>query len=371
MASMNEKDYYALLGVEHDATKDQIRRAFQRKAAKLHPDVNKAPDAEERFKEISEAYAVLSDETKRSRYDAMRSGNPFAAAATGNPSQGSYGSSPYGAGPFGGSPFGWGFPFDMGTTSRRSSRSRAYRPRAGADVSVQIDIDDTEARDGIKRGLTYQHYVSCDACHGKGSVESAHATTCPTCGGSGHIGVDLGGIFGMGVLEMDCPECEGTGQVVADPCEVCGGSGRVLSASEVVIDIPAGSHDGDVIRIQGKGNAGTNGEAPGDFVCRIGVPSERLSAREAMGMQILGFDIPFIILGILTQALLAYTPMIVTLLLMACIMSFSGGIKHTRGWWRSASRALANGVSTGLVFALVVFMTFSCSASLGRSGYMG
>ena len=127
MASMNEKDYYAILGVSKDASTDEIRKAFQQKARKLHPDVNKAPDAEERFKEVSEAYAVLSDEQKRSRYDAMRSGSPFGAPAYGGGSQG------YGvpADPFGGAdPFGWGFPFGGGayrrTSARRSQIGRAH-----------------------------------------------------------------------------------------------------------------------------------------------------------------------------------------------------------------------------------------------------
>ena len=272
MAAMNEKDYYAILGVESSATTDEIRRAFQKKARKLHPDVNKAPDAEEKFKEVSEAYAVLSDESKRKRYDAMRSGSPFAGSGFGGSYGGSYGG-PAGAG----SPFGWGFPFGGAGQAQSGTRSRSYNPRAGADVVYELTLDDEAAKSGTKRGVTYQRYVACEACSGHGSVESEHAETCPTCGGSGHIHVDLSGIFGFGVVEMGCPECEGTGKVVANPCESCGGSGRVLSASEVVVEVPAGSHDGDEIRLEGKGNAGTNASSAGDFVCRVRVPSEQMS----------------------------------------------------------------------------------------------
>ena len=155
---MNEKDYYAILGVDKDATTDDIRRAFQKKARKLHPDVNKDPGAEERFKEVSEAYAVLSDDAKRRRYDALRSGSPFAGYAS---PAGSAGGG-YGGSPFGDFPFGWGFPFGGGYGRGRgepSARSRAYNPRAGADVSVRLDLDGDVAARGVRRGVTYQRYV--------------------------------------------------------------------------------------------------------------------------------------------------------------------------------------------------------------------
>ncbi len=367
---MNEKDYYAILGVEQDSSTEQIRRAFQQKARKLHPDVNKEPDAEERFKEVSEAYAVLSDEGKRHRYDAMRSGDPFASAAGyGSPSGSSSG--PY-AGGYGGFPFGWGFPFsDVAQRGRSAQRSRSYNPRVGADVTVQLDLDDESARKGVRRGVTYQRYVGCDVCHGKGSVRSDHAETCPTCGGSGHMSVDLTGVFGFGVMEVECPECEGTGKVVSDPCPGCGGSGRVLSASEVVVEVPAGSHDGDEVRIPGMGNAGTNGRAAGDFVCRVGVASERLSQRQASGFHSLGLAVPFLVLGALTNTLGSVALVILMLVGFGTFLAFGEGLSHARAWWRSGLRSLANGVSSGLVFALFMVMMFSCGAGLGSAGYRG
>ena len=351
MASMNDKDYYAILGVEKDASTDDIRKAFQQKARKLHPDVNKEPDAEERLKEVSEAYAVLSDPDKRKRYDAMRSGNPFAGAGTGAPTQPGGYADPFG---FGGNPFGWG-PFG-GTSSR--GRSRAYRPRAGADVVYELTLDAQTAADGVRRGVTYQRYASCDVCHGSGSVESDHPATCPTCGGRGHITVDTG-LFG--VMAMTCPECEGTGRVVADPCSACGGSGRTLSASEVVVDVPAGTHDGDEIRVPGMGNAGTNGSEAGDFVCRVCVPEERLTRRQASGFNLIGFALPFLAFGLFAGTLSSLVVFIVLLVVFGGYFVVRDGIKGSARWWRNAGVAVLNGISNGFFMALFIAMMFSCT----------
>lgn len=354
MASMTEKDYYAILEVEHDATDEQIRKAFQKKARKLHPDVNKAPGAEERFKEVSEAYAVLSDKDKRRRYDAMRSGSPF----------GGYGGSPRQpqGDPFDGmGGFGWGFPFGgMGNvgSAGASGRNRSYNPQAGGDVTYQMDVDDKQAREGCKRGVTYQRYVSCEACHGAGSVTADHAKTCPTCGGTGRISLDLASLFGFfGVINIVCPECEGSGRVVADPCEVCEGTGRVLSASEVVVEVPAGSHDGDAIRIKGMGNAGTNGSSAGDFVCRVGVPSERLSPRAAQGFQMIGFALPFLLVGLMLNALLSLALIVAVPLGVGVwlVASSGGGLLHHGGrWWANAGRYLVNGLMNGVTVAVFI-----------------
>ncbi len=355
MAAMNEKDYYAILGVDKDATTEQIRKAFQQKARKLHPDVNKEPDAEERFKEVSEAYAVLSDEGKRRRYDAMRSGSPFGGAP------GGYGSPAGTAGGYADDPFGWGFPFGGAYTSRRTTtRSRAYNPKEGSDIIYEVTIDDDDAAKGYHRGMTYQRYVTCDACHGHGSVEHTQAVTCPTCGGTGHMTVDLASLFGFGVVEMTCPECEGTGRVVEDPCDVCGGSGRVLSASEVVIDIPAGTHDGDVVRIAGMGNAGTNGKTAGDFVCKVALPSERLTGRQAMGFWILGALVPVFLLTLVS----GYTqPFLLAGIFVGIFMVVRDGIKTSRGWWNNAARSAMGGLQMGvwlLVLNLPLLMMRSC-----------
>ena len=368
MASMNEKDYYDILGVDKDATTDQIRKAFQQKARKLHPDVNKEPDAEERFKGVSEAYAVLSDADKRKRYDAMRSGNPFAGASTGSPAgYGSYGDPFGGAGPFGWGPFGAGY----NTGAGRSGRSRSYKPRAGKDVVFEVNISAEKAKEGCRRGVTYQRYVSCDACGGQGSVRSERAETCPTCGGSGRMEVDLSGIFGVGVMTMECPECEGSGKVVVDPCDVCGGSGRVLSASEAVIDVPANSHDGDEVRREGMGNAGTNGEAAGDFVARVVVPEERLTASATRGFYLVGFALPFLVFGAIAGTLSSVSLFVAVFIVLGLFMGFREGVRKSPRWWRHVAEAIGNGVSSGIVLALFFTAMVSCSTGLGHSGYMG
>ena len=225
MATMNEKDYYEILGVSKDATSRDIQKAFQQKARKLHPDVNKEPDAEEKFKEVSEAYAVLSDEQKRARYDAMRSSNPFAGAPTASPYGGGYaGNTGYG------NPFEGGFPFGGAWGQQRRGQA-AYNPENGANVVVDIKLDAKEAKGGARKTVRYTRFDTCGHCGGSGSVSSEHAHTCPSCGGRGHIDVDLSFLFGAGTFQSVCPECGGSGKVVADPCPDCGGSGRTRVTS--------------------------------------------------------------------------------------------------------------------------------------------
>ena len=367
MASMTEKDYYKILGVSQDASTDEIRKAFQQLARKLHPDVNKEPDAEERFKEVSEAYAVLSDPDKRKRYDAMRSGAPFA-------STGGYGYSPsgYSGGYSTSDPFGWGWPFSsVRTSTTTTTQARGYKPRAGADVEYDLHLSADSAQKGVRRGVTYQRYASCNVCSGKGSVSSDTPITCPTCKGTGRMTLDLTSMLGFGVIEMECPECSGAGRVVADPCSACGGSGRVLTASEVVIEIPAGSHDGDEVRVANMGNAGTNGEATGDFVCRVGVEGERLGTAQAGGFRTIGFAIPFIVSGLLTGSLWTIILFIVLMIFSGGFAAFKDGLKHPARWWKNAFSQLLKGASQGLIFALFMTLLFTCSSGLGTRGYMG
>ncbi len=355
MASMNEKDYYAILEVDEKATTDEIRKAFQKKARKLHPDVNKEPDAEERFKEVSEAYAVLSDDNKRKRYDAMRSGVPFGGGVYPGGSGGGYA---------GGSPFGEGFPFG-GSWSGQKTMPRSYRPRVGADVVCDMELDAKDAKSGVRRGITYQRFVACDVCHGSGSVEHTQPITCPTCGGAGRMKVDLGGmgLFGIGYFEVTCPECEGAGKVVADPCSSCGGSGRVLAASEVVVEIPPDSHNGTEVRVEGKGNAGTNGMESGDLICRVGVAEERLSTAQTSGFRFIGFSIPFIVIGILQPVLIAMTVIGVVMAAMGIVMVVREGLRANGRWWAQAGTAVVAGASSGLIVGLLLmfsgpFLTF-------------
>ena len=361
---MTEKDYYKILGVSESATTDEIRKAFQQLARKLHPDVNKEPDAEERFKEVSEAYAVLSDPEKRKRYDAMRSGMPFAGS-------GGYSQTSYSGGYSSGDPFGWGFPFTGGYSSATTTRARGYRPRAGADVQYDLNLTSEAAQAGVRRGVTYQRYVSCGVCSGSGSVTSDHPVTCPTCNGTGRMSLDLTSMLGFGVIEMECPECGGAGRVVVDPCSACGGSGRVLSASEVVVEVPAGSHDGDEVRVEKMGNAGTNGEAAGDFVCRVGVEGERLYPQQAAGFRTIGFAVPFIVVGLLTHSLWTILLFIALMVISGGFAAFRSGLKHPARWWKNAFAQIIKGASQSAIFAVFMLLLFSCSSGLGTRGYMG
>lgn len=373
MSAMNDKDYYAILGVEKTATTEEIRRAFQKKAVKLHPDVNKEPGAEERFKEVSEAYAVLSDPDKRRHYDQMRA-NPFAGG--GMPTQPQGGSYGYGGGS--GDPFGWGFPFGGGASpfggpysgGSSSRRSHAYNPKVGADIVYDLNLSAAEAKEGVSKGVTYQRYDTCAACHGSGSTSSGGSVTCPTCGGTGHVAVDLSWIFGAGAMEMECPECEGTGRVVAEPCERCGGSGREISASEVVVEVPAGSHDGREVRVRGKGNVGTNGREAGDFVCRVCVAEERLDPRSSTGFQLLGFLAPFYVFGLAAGVLASVAAVCLIPLVIALFLVVGGGLLG-RGstWWASAGRSFRHGAASGVVIALFTIALMSCSSALGTASY--
>ena len=365
MASMVEKDYYEILGVASDATSEQIRRAFQAKARELHPDVNKEADAEERFKEVSEAYAVLSDDSKRKRYDAMRSGNPFAGGSWQPQSaQGSWSA--------GGSsadwPFGW--PFSGSYTSSSSRRPRAYRPRAGADIVYSVSLSADEARNGCRKAVSYQRYETCPECGGAGSHTPGKTETCPSCSGAGRIDVDLQDVLfglglGVGVMSMQCPECEGTGQVIADPCDRCGGSGRVASASEQVIEIPAGSYDGSIVRLAGQGNAGTNASASGDLVCQVAVPSERLSPLQSGGFQMLGYTLALVVLGFVMNALQSMGFVIALPLVMGSYFVLRHGITgHGSLWWRSALRSVRAGFINGAFLALIMASMARCSSSV-------
>lgn len=365
MAGMNEKDYYAILGVEKDATAKEIQKAFQQKARKLHPDVNKEPDAEERFKEVSEAYAVLSDEQKRARYDAMRSGNPFAGGTPGAPAGygGGYSGGYTDFGGFGG----FGFPFGgMGgfSSQRRRRSASAYNPAMGADVVVEVKLSREQARDGARVAVKYPRYEACDNCHGSGSVASEHHKTCPTCGGTGSIAVDLG-MLGMGQARMVCPECGGSGQVVADPCPVCGGEGRTRVQAEAVVEFPPSTHDGDQVRMKARGNAGTNGGEAGDLVGRAYVAAERMEGRARSGFYMVGLVLPFLVFSAFSGTLSVFMTICAIPLLLGIFMIASDDVLHRSVlWWKRGLQIMVSGVSNGLFFALISVWLTSCTQSL-------
>lgn len=363
---MTEKDYYEILGISSSATTDEIRKAFQKKARVLHPDVNKEPDAEERFKEVSEAYAVLSDDAKRRRYDVMRQGGfrPSPTQRQGAP-QNPYGGSSAGF-PFGGFPFPFG-----GFATRRRTAERAYKPEVGANVVVEVALSAEEAKQGVAKNVSYQRYVACDVCHGTGSEGAEASHRCPTCGGSGRINVDLadvlGGLgMGFGTMVMECPECQGSGRVVSDPCRVCSGTGRVLTTTELRVDIPKGSHDGSEVRIASMGNAGTNGEAAGDFVARVVVATERVGARSAQGFSSIGLALAICLAGLVVMGpTMAFGLVAIVAAVPFCYGVYQivrGGVSgHPGIWWKRGGATIVRGISEGLVIAIFLVLFMSCT----------
>lgn len=247
-----------MLGVGRDADAKTIKRAFLKKARTLHPDVSDEPDAEERFKEVNEAYSVLSDDTKRANYD--RYGDP---------------NGPAGFGGMGGMDDFFGGGFDMADLfsdffGGRASGAGRVRTR-GRDMSVTLTISLEQAASGFERTITYDRLAPCEDCGGTGSVDGEPPVTCPECGGTGYVVGWQHTILGRMQTQTTCPECHGTGQVIEHPCETCDGQGRTPSREKVKIAIPAGVDTGAQLVVEGAGEAGIRGDAAGDLVVRIDV----------------------------------------------------------------------------------------------------
>lgn len=239
------KDYYEILGVSRDANHAQIKKAFYERARILHPDVNNAPDAEAQFKELNEAYAVLSDERKRTNYD--RFGDPDASSFD----------------LF--SDFGMSSVFQDFFGANQDSHISAQ----GRDMVYRAQISLQEAACGTWIKVEYAHEVACETCGATGSQSKEVATTCSRCGGRGSVISTVNSVFGTMQTQVVCPECEGLGTTIADPCPVCGGSGRVEQQEETEISCEPGITSGARIRIEGKGEAGLRGAQSGDLYVEV------------------------------------------------------------------------------------------------------
>ena len=275
-----EKDYYKVLGVSSDAKPDEIKKAFRKLARENHPDQNQNnPAAEQRFKDISEAHSVLSDEKKRKEYDEARSlfgGGGFRFPGGGQgPSMEDLFRNAGGSGAGGnnisdlfGNLFG-------GTSSRRTTTTRG--PRRGQDIEGEATIDFTDAVSGVTVTMQTVSDEACAACSGTGAKSGTLPKVCPTCQGSGMQTSTSGGVF---AVSEPCHDCRGRGLIVEEPCPVCGGSGRGRSTKSMQVRIPAGVTDGQRIRIKGKGGAGENGGAPGDLYVLVHVRPHKLFGRK-------------------------------------------------------------------------------------------
>ena len=271
-----ERDYYATLGVAKEATADEIKRAYRRLARELHPDANpNDPEAERRFKEVGEAYAVVGDAERRREYDELRR---LGASGFGGGFPGGF---PGGAGGFPGG-FGGADLGDLlgqmfgggGGAGGRGPRGRG-RPRRGADVETDVHLAFEDALEGVSTTIALTGDAPCDACRGTGAADGRR-TACPTCGGRGETVVDQG----MFSFAQPCARCGGAGTVVESPCRTCRGSGRVSRQRRLQVRIPAGVRDGAVVRIAGRGAPGRDGGPAGDVLVRVRVaPHPRFGRR--------------------------------------------------------------------------------------------
>ena len=259
---MPNKDYYATLGLDKNASADDIKRAYRKLAKQYHPDVNKEPGAEEKFKEINEAYDVLGDEQKKARYDQYGSADPNAGfGGFGGGFEGFQG------GGFGG--FDDIFSAFFGGGSRRGGASNQAQP--GQDVEKSLNITFEEAVYGCKKRIRVAAEEECMQCGGTGAFSKSDIKTCDKCKGQGRVFIRQQTIFGSSTVQTNCPDCGGTGKTITKKCPNCGGKGRVKTTKDIEINIPAGIQTGMTMRLEGKGPAGYNGGPNGDlyikFVC--------------------------------------------------------------------------------------------------------
>jgi molecular chaperone DnaJ len=252
---MPSRDYYATLGVPPNASADDIKKAYRRLARQLHPDVNPSAEAQERFKEVTAAYEVLSDPQKREIVDL--GGDPL------SPGGGMGGNT----GPFGG--FADIMDAFFGGAAGGGGRGPRSRIRPGADALLHIDLDLHEAAFGTTRDLTIDTAVLCTVCNGAGTAPGTHPETCGTCGGRGEVQSVQRSFLGQIVTARTCPECHGVGTRIRHPCPDCAGEGRVRARRTLTVKIPPGVSDGLRIRHSGEGEVGPGGGPPGDLYVEI------------------------------------------------------------------------------------------------------
>jgi molecular chaperone DnaJ len=258
-----ERDYYELLGIARGATGAEIKKAFRKLARELHPDVNKEADAQERFRAVAEAYEVLSDAERRRLYD-------------------QYGHAGLKRGGYAPTDFAFSNLSDIFSAffgDDLFARNRGGRARGG-DVGAAVRIELADAFSGVTRQVEIEVAVACERCDGVGAEPGTERVTCPTCSGQGQLHQVSRSVFGEFVRTQACPTCLGAGTVVETPCTQCDGNGRTIERQDLTVDIPAGIHDGQRIRIRGAGHAGTNGGVPGDAYVEVHVARDARFERD-------------------------------------------------------------------------------------------
>lgn len=263
---MNNTEYYDRLGVSKDASQDEIKRAYRKMSKKYHPDINKEPGAEEKYKEVQEAYETLSDDQKRAAYDQY---GPDGANGFGG--QGGFGGFDGGAG-FGGFEDIFSSFFGGGTTRNPNA------PRQGDDLQYRVNLSFEEAIFGAEKEVHYNREATCKTCSGSGAKPGTSPVTCGRCHGQGVINVDTQTPLGMMRRQVTCDVCHGTGQEIKEPCQTCHGTGHEKQSHKVSVKIPAGVETGQQIRLAGQGEAGFNGGPYGDLFVIINVnPSDKFT----------------------------------------------------------------------------------------------
>ena len=268
------KDYYGTLGVDKGASADEIKKAYRKLAKKYHPDVNKEPDAEQKFKDVNEAYEILGDESKRAQYDQFGD-----AAFNGGAGAGGFSGDFSG---FGG--FGDIFDMFMGGGGR-AQRRNPNAPRRGADVEANVRITFEEAFFGVKKDINVKRRERCDCCGGNGAKPGTERKKCSRCGGSGQIQQQVRGIFGMSMSVSDCPTCGGKGTIIETPCEKCSGKGYNVAQKTISVSIPQGIDDNMIITLSGQGSCGENGGPNGDVQLYVQVRPDRTFRREGLNLR--------------------------------------------------------------------------------------
>lgn len=292
----DKRDYYEVLGVDRGASEDELKKAYRKLAKKYHPDLNPGDaEAERNFKEVNEAYEILSNSEKRSRYDQFGHAGVDPNYGAGGPGAGGFG------GGFGGfdfddlgSIFGDFFGGGFGGGRRRADPNA---PRRGSNSSASVMLSFEEAAKGARKKIKVTRVAECDSCHGSGAANDGSVKTCPNCHGSGQVNVTQRTPFGAMQTQTVCSQCRGTGKIIDKPCQKCAGKGRIRITEEKEIDIPAGIDDGQTIRVRGGGDSGVNGGPAGDLNITVSVRPHPIFERE-------GFDVFCTIPVTFTQAAL-------------------------------------------------------------------
>lgn len=267
---MAKRDYYEVLGVSRDASDDEIKKAYRSLAKKYHPDVSTEANAEEKFKEVNEAYECLSDPQKREQYNQFGHTDP-------NQFNGS------GFGGFGGSGFG-GFEDIFSSFFGGATRKQQNGPIRGRNLKATINLTFEEAAFGVEKELSINKYDTCKDCAGTGAMSKNDIGVCSHCHGTGRVTVIQNSIFGRVQTETTCPDCNGTGKIIKNKCTTCKGEGRVKNLSKIKIRIPSGVEDGQTLTVSGKGEAGYNGGLAGDLYIVVNVKPHEIFERDGLNL---------------------------------------------------------------------------------------